>query len=223
MGIFQRISDILSANMNEMVEGWEDPEMMLKQAIQEMQQSIEESKRNVARTMANEKIVAKELLSNQQHAELWQSRAEQAVEAGDDALGKKALSRKQEHDKVVAALLDQHSAAQEASVTLRRQLEGMQAKLVDAKRQLGTLSARKKAADVRARVQLGNLNPQLNHDAFAKFDRLRDKVEMAEAEADALRELATSTSAADAFEAETSNADLEIEAELLELKKKLRK
>jgi phage shock protein A len=100
----------------------------------------------------------------------------------------------------------------------------MQAKLVDAKRQLGTLSARKKAADVRARVQLGNLNPQLNDDAFAKFDRLRDKVEMAEAEADALRELATSSSAAaDDFAPQTSNADLEIEAELLELKRKLRK
>jgi phage shock protein A len=225
MGIFQRISDILSANMNEMVESWEDPEMMLKQAIVEMEQSIDEAKRNVAKTMANEKVVAKELLGNQQHAEQWQARAEQAIEAGDDALAKKALTRKQEHDKVVAALLDQHSAAKEASVTLRRQLEAMQAKLVDAKRQLGTLSARKKAADVRARVQMGNLNPQLNHDAFAKFDRLRDKVEMAEAEADALRELASSTAAVDddVFEPKASNDDLEIEAELLELKKKLRK
>jgi phage shock protein A len=211
--------------MNEMVESWEDPEMMLKQAIAEMEQSIDEAKRNVAKTMANEKVVAKELLGNQQQAEQWQARAEQAIEAGDDALAKKALSRKQEHDKVVAALLDQHSAAKEASVTLRRQLDAMQAKLADAKRQLGTLSARKKAADVRARVQMGNLNPQLNQDAFAKFDRLRDKVEMAEAEADALRELAGSTATVDDddFEPKASHDDLEIEAELLELKKKLRK
>jgi phage shock protein A len=223
MGIFQRISDILSANMNEMVESWEDPEAMLKQAIGEMELSIDEAKRNVAKTMANEKIVAKELLNNQQHAEEWQGRAERAIESGDDVLAKKALVRKQEHDKVVAALLDQHTAAKEASVTLRRQLDAMQSKLVDAKRQLGTLSARKKAADVRARVQMGNLNPQLNQDAFAKFDRLRDKVEMAEAEADALRELATSTTADEVFELQTTNEDLEIEAELLELKKKLRK
>ena len=51
---------------------------------------------------------------------------------------------------MAAALLDQHSVSRDSSATLRRQLEAMQAKLAEAKRQLGTLTARKKAADVRA-------------------------------------------------------------------------
>ena len=184
MGMFKRISDIVSANFNEMVDHWEEPEKMLRQAIREMEITIEESNRSVAKAMASEKLVGKELAENQRQAKEWQTRAETAVAAGDDGLARKALARKQEHDKVAAALSDQHTASQEASVTLRRQLEAMQAKLTDAKRRLGTLAARKKAADVRARVQIGKLDPKLNDDAFAKFDRLREKVEMAEAEAE---------------------------------------
>jgi phage shock protein A len=162
-------------------------------------------------------------VENQKQAKEWQMRAETAVAAGDDNLARKALARKQEHDKVAAALLDQHAASQEASVTLRRQLEAMHAKLSDAKRRLGTLAARKKAADVQARVQMGKLDPTLKNDAFAKFDRLREKVEMAEAEADALRELAASQGAHEIDTEIEKSEDLEVDAELAELKKKLRK
>ncbi len=219
MNIFKRISDILSANFNEMVEQWEEPEKMLKQAVREMETTIEVSKRNVAKSMASEKLVGKELLDNQRQAKEWQSRAEVAVQAGDDDLARKALIRKQEHDKVTAALSDQYKVSQEASTTLRRQLEAMQAKLADAKRRLGSLAARKRAADVRARIQIGKLDPMLNNDAFAKFDRLREKVEMAEAEADALCELnATQSSQKGEAVVETTET-LGVDAELAELKK----
>ncbi|HEY1602191.1 MAG TPA: PspA/IM30 family protein [Pirellulales bacterium] len=222
MGLFKRVSDILSANLNDMVEKYEDPEKMLKQAVREMETSIETSRRDVAKALASDKIVAKELADNEHKASQWQQRAESAVEAGDEKLARQALGRKQEYEKLAAALRDQHSAAVESSATLRRQLEGMQAKLADAKRQLGTLSARKKAADVRAKLSLGTASPELNHDAFAKFDRMREKVEMAEAEADALRELA-SESVQEEISLEQESSNLEIDSELRELQKKFKK
>jgi phage shock protein A len=223
MGFFKRISDIVSANINDLVEGWEQPEKMLKQVVREMEATIEDSRKSVAKAMASEKLVAKELTENQRQATEWQARAEHAIEAGDDGLARKALVRKQEHEKLAAALLDQHTAALEASTTLRRQLDAMQAKLAEAKRRLGTLSARQKAAEVRSRVQLNNIDPKLNTDAFAKFDRLREKVERAEAEADALRELAADNDFRVDCETEINAADLELDAELIALKKKLQK
>jgi phage shock protein A len=224
MGLFKRMSDIISANLNDMAEQYEDPEKMLKQAVYEMESSIDEARRNVARSMASEKVVAKELAENQRHATQWQSRAEAAVGAGDDQLARKALSRKQEYEKIVAALADQHVAAVEASTTLRRQLDGMQAKLAEAKRRLGTLSARQKAANVRAKMALGTIDPQLNEDAFAKFDRMREKVEMAEAEAEALRELAGDNGHRRAAPVvEPDDVDLEVDAELRELKLRMKK
>ena len=223
MGIFKRINDIVSANLNDMVESWEEPEKMLKQAIREMEISIEDSKRSVAKAMASEKMLGKELLENHRQADEWQRRAEQAVESGNDDLARKAVARKQEHEKVAAALSDQHTASQEAVVALRRQLEAMQAKLADAKRRLSTLVVRKKAADMRARVQLGAADATLNTDAFAKFDRLREKVEMAEAEAEALRELSGATTSENGTPEIAVDEDLEVDAELIKLKKKFGK
>ena len=165
---------------------------MLRQAIREMEEAINTAKPEVAKVMASEKTIAKELASNDAQVTAWTHRAETAVEAGDDDLARKAITRKKEYEKIAAALRDQHEAAGEASQTLRRQLEAMQAKLKDAQRRLGTLTARQKAAQVRAKVaqSQAGLTPELDQDAFNKFDRLARKVEMAEAEAEAFAELA---------------------------------
>src|SRR5262249_3274464 len=103
MGLFQRISDIISANLNEMTEGFEDPELMLKQAIREMEQSIADATQETAKVLANEKLLARESSTNRKQAAEWHQKAEQAVAAGDDSLARKALARKQEHQKLVTA------------------------------------------------------------------------------------------------------------------------
>lgn len=224
MGLFQRISDIISANLNEMTEEFEDPELMLKQAIREMEQSIADATQETAKVLANEKLLARELSTNRKQAEEWHQKAEQAVSAGDDSLARKALTRKQEHQKLVTALDDQLEAARDAGKTLKHQLEGMQAKLAEAKRNLSTLSARKRAADFKKKVHTAATDLELNltpDDAFAKFDRLREKVERAEAEADALAELRGGSVAVDReIEELKSSADEEIDEELAALKKK---
>lgn len=191
MGLFNRISDIISANLNDMTEQFEDPEKMLKQAVREMEESIGDARDQTAKAMASEKLVARELAKNEQESTNWQNRAEQAVRGGDDELARKALQRKQEHDKLALALRDQLSAAEEASKELRHQYEGMQAKLSEAKRTLATLSARQRAANVRKKIrtQAADIEIGVDDAAFSKFDRLRDRVEQTEAEAEALAEL----------------------------------
>jgi phage shock protein A len=225
MSIFRRISDIISANLNDLVEDYEDPEKMLKQAIREMETAIATAKPDVAKAIANQKTTAKELASNQKECEKWGERAATAVEKGDDGLARKALSRKREYEKIVAALQDQHAASEEAAQMLRRQLEAMQVKLKDAQRRLGTLAARKRAADVRTKMaqSQAGISTDLDQDAFNKFDRLERRVEMAEAEAEAMSELTRGTQEPPISEEEfsiPSDEDLEIESELEALKKK---
>lgn len=221
MGVFKRISDIISANMNELVEGFEDPERMLKQAIREMEESIAEVTKQTAKAMANEKTLNRELERNRQQVEQWQGRAETAVEAGDDELARKALSRRKEYAKVMAALEDQLEAAREASSVLRRQLGAMKAKLAEAKRSQATLSARKRAADFRKRMetQASGLSSDVENDAFVKFDRMKEKVEQAEAEAEALAELRGADVESEPIDDED---DDDVAAELAELKKKMK-
>jgi phage shock protein A len=224
MGIFKRISDIVSANLNELAEGYEDPEVMLKQAVREMEESIADATQQTAKAMANEKTLTRELGRNREQADQWKERAERAVEAGDDELARKALSRKKEHEKLVAALEDQLETARDASQTLRRQLDGMKAKVAEAKRNLTTLSARKRAADFRKRMEstTAGISTEVDDNAFAKFERLKNRVEQAEAEAEALSELRGGAVASAADEDEVSS-DTDVADELAELKRKLKK
>lgn len=225
MGLFSRIGDIISANLNDLTDSFEDPEVMLRQAIREMETSINEVTEQTAKAMASQKTMQRELDRNRQQAEQWQGRAERAVAEGDDELARRALSRKREHEKLAAALEDQLAATRDSVGTLRRQLDAMKAKLAEAKRSYATLSARKRAADFRKKMsaELDRTPSSADSDAFSKFDRLREKVEQAEAEAEALAELRQGLGPAGTQEAEVDvdfDTDLDIDAELAELKRK---
>lgn len=215
MGLFKRLQDIITANLGDVVDGNENPEPLLQQAIKEMDAAIVEARRETARAMAAEKLAGKELADSERQARDWQQQAAQAVRAGDDDKARAALARKQEHDKVSAALRDQTAAAAEASRVLRHQLEAMQAKLAEAKRRLGTLSARQKAASARMK----SADAHFETEAFAKFDRISGKIAQVEAEAEAMRELETGNRPAPKEEWATEGTDSDVEAQLAELKK----
>ena len=191
-----------------------------------MEGATHRSRPDVAKAMPNEKTIAKELAGNSAQCDAWGQRALSAVEAGDDGLARKALARKKEYERIVAALGDQHLAAQEASQLLRRQLEAMEAKLADAQRRLSTLVARNRAAEIRSKMATADIAVRWDEDdASAKFDRLSKKVEMAEAEAEAMAELARGRKPLDVAEpapAEPSLAELEVDAELAALKRGLK-
>ena len=226
MGIFTRISDIISANMNELTEQFENPEKMLKQAIREMEDSIAKVTQQTAKAMAHEKTLSRELERNRAGSEQWQQRAAKAVEAGDDALARKALARKNEHEKLVAALEDQIAVAGDGSTMLRHQLAWMQAKLAEAKRNLSTLGIRKRSADLRKKMdaQAAGLVSSVDDTAFAKFDRLKAKVEQAEAEAEAVAELRAMRAGGHAEDVcEVSAEDLDVASQLADLKRKMSK
>jgi phage shock protein A len=224
MNIFQRISDILSANMNDWAEQFEEPELMLRQAVREMEEAIDDSTQQTAKSMANEKMMAKELARNRDQRDVWHSRAEKAVEAGDDGMARNALTRENEYQSLVQALGDQLEAARSSSRTLQRQLSAMKAKLSEAQRNLATLSTRKRAADFRKKLdrQALAVGAELDQSAFAKFDRLQAKVEQAEAEAEAMAELRGYHAGATAEDVEEiPGEEFDVSAELSDLKRKL--
>jgi phage shock protein A len=225
MGVFRRISDIISANLNDLTEGFEDPERMLKQAVREMEETIAEVTNQTAKAMANDTTLSRELERNRVQQCQWQDRAEKAVAEGNDDLARKAIARKNEHEKLVAALESQLETAQEASASLRCQLAGMKAKLAEGKRNLATLSARQRAAAFRKKMetQAAGMVSDVDDSAFAKFDRMKAKVEQAEAEAAAMAELRGLDAGGAAEDIESPEEELGVSAELAELKRKLRK
>ncbi len=79
MRLFRRIGDIIAANLNELVDRFEDPEVMLKQAIREMETMIEDATAAAARAIASERLLARDLSDHEEKARRWHARAEEAV------------------------------------------------------------------------------------------------------------------------------------------------
>ena len=218
------MSDILTANVNDLLDKAENPEKLIKQVVREMEEAVQAAKRNVAQVMAGQKKLEKEVQTNKRLVDEWQKKAQQAVELDRDDLARKALARKKEHQNLVITLEQQYAAGEGTTANLRQTLKGLEAKLADAKRKKLMLVARKKTAEAQIAAQdsLARGADSSKAEAFAKFERFEEKVEDLEAEADALKAVNEAEAAVEAeFEEMDEEADIEIE--LGRLKKQTKK
>ena len=94
MGIFTRFRDIISSNINAMLDKAEDPEKLIKLMIREMEDTLIEIKASCAGVMANRKKVERQLNEIRSRERDWKEKAEIAVNKGRDDLAREALVEK---------------------------------------------------------------------------------------------------------------------------------
>lgn len=177
MGIFSRVSDIITANLNSLLDRAEDPEAMLAQVIREMEDSLARARRYAAVAIAAERRLRRERDDNRVRAAQWRGRAGEALAAGREELARRALARKQEHDALARSLEDQHAEAVPTSQSARNALQALEARLAEARRKQRTLLARHRAAQVRVEVHrhLGAGRADFGA-SQARFDHLEDRL-----------------------------------------------
>ena len=218
--IFKRLNDIITANINDLIDRVEDPERMIKQIIREMEENINRAKDGVIDAIASEKQLQKDLEYQRRQSAEWQKRAEEALCVDKDELARTALMRKKEHDNIIKALEPSWESARATSERLKTQLHALEAKLEEARRKRSTLVARQRAAEARQHMDTTVSHFQAGIDAQANFARMEDKVAAMEARVEAMDELQADTSRLEkdflAMEVEQ-----EVENELALLKKKI--
>lgn len=213
MGIFNRITDIFKANVNDALDKAEDPEKMIKQMVIEMEESVNKATLAVAQAIANEKSLERKVEKAKQDSIDWEQKAMKALQSGREDLAKAALEKKSISDKNANDLIPIHQQAKETSNKLRSQLNSLKSKLEEARSRQSTLIARSQAA--KAQKQISQSISGVGSDAFGKFDKFEGKIEKLEAEASAFEELADSNkSLDDEFKAleTSSNADTDLMA-----------
>ena len=104
MRLIKRVNAILTAQLNDIVDTFEKPERMLKQAIREMEAALESAIESTAKAIAAEKRLRRERSDAQAQAETWHGRAVQLVQKGDDVAARHALARKAEKQKSAETL-----------------------------------------------------------------------------------------------------------------------
>jgi phage shock protein A len=189
MGIFSRLGTLIKSNINDLITKAEDPEKMLSQVLLEMQQQLVDAKKAVAIAIADEKKLQKQYTQETDKAKEWERKAMVAVRAGDDTLARQALGRKQEHENISTQFQQQWISQKQAVEKLKDALRLLNNKIEEAKRKKNILIARKKRAE--AQQQIANTMQGLGDtSAFDTFDRMAERIQLMEAEAEAGAELA---------------------------------
>jgi phage shock protein A len=207
--IFKRINDVISANINDLIDRVEDPERMIKQIIREMEENISKAKEGVVDSIASEKQLQKELESNQKQSAEWLAKAETALLNNNEELARSALARKKEHDNITKVLEPSWESARNTSEKLKAQLKALEAKLEEARRKRSSLVARQHAAEARQQMDKTLSNFEAGIKAQSKFQRMEDRVTEMEARTEAIEELRD-----DRTQLEKDFLDMEIHAEI---------
>lgn len=219
MGILDRMSQVLRANINDLLNRAEDPEKMLNQIMRDMEDAIQQGQSQVAEQIAQEKMIQHDLADAKQQADDWGKKAELAVTKGRDDLAKEALRRQNDYahqaDVYTSQLAAQHSAVEK----LKADLDALKAKYEDARRNKDMLIARAKRTD--AQKQMTQAAAKISTaDYSSELSRMQRRIEEGEARVEADKEL-SKTSVDDEFAKLGANDQLD--AQLAELKKKLGK
>jgi phage shock protein A len=192
MGLFDRVSRLIRANVNDLVSKAEDPEKILEQAISDMQNDLVQMRQAVARAIASQRRLQEQYNQMQVAANQWQQRAQLALQKGDDNLAREALSRKKaqlESAAPIKAQLDQQTGMIDQ---LKRDLVALESKIAEAKTKKDMLKVRMKAAQANEQIQ-SSMSTMNTSGAMAAFDRMEEKVLEVEARSQAAAEIGGAT------------------------------
>lgn len=213
-GIMDRLTRLVRANVNDLIDQAEDPEKMIDQIIREMQESIVTARSQVAAMIAQEKELELEVAETTKLASEWNKKAERAVGAGKDDLAREALRRKRDNEENSAIYQQQLDIQKQAVSKLKDQLRQLEAKYQTTLGARDSLVARQRRAQATKQVAdaIVVVTPL---DPSSELDRMERKIRSTEAEAAAIGEMHDTS-----FDAQFAELDydLEIEKELEALK-----
>jgi len=214
MGILDRMSRLIRANVNDMIDRAEDPEKMLNELLREMDSSIREARMQVANMIAQEKEVEADLLESRRDAEEWGRRAELAVQNSKDDLAREALRRKRDAEEITGVYGHQLATQQETVNTLKQQLTVLEAKYREAESKRTVLIARHRASRAQ-RTITETLSTLPGLDSHSELDRMERRIRTEESKTKALGEMQSENLE---YQFAELDHDHEIESELAALK-----
>lgn len=183
MGIFTRFRDIVSSNINSMLDRAEDPDKMIKLMIREMEDTLIEIKSSCAGVIASRKKVERKLDEIIERKELWAQRAELAVSKGRDDLARDALLEKRRFEELCDSLEREASGHTDLIQQYQDDITELEAKLSSAKEKKRVLAQRHRKAQNKKRAQ-EDIRRMDSSDTMSRFEHLESRIERMEAEAD---------------------------------------
>jgi phage shock protein A len=219
MALLERVTTLVRANLNDLVDKAEDPEKMIKQIILDMENQLLQVKTQVAISIADQHVLEKKQKENEESEQQWQRRSEMAVDKGDDALARAAIERSMSY-RTTATSFHQQVEDQKSQVdTLRQALIKLQQKLDEAKAKSDILIAQHRRS--RALGKANDAGRAIGDGSkAAAFDRMENKVQHTESTTQAASEISELLSDDVNGKFAAMEKESEIDRQLAELKAK---
>jgi len=219
MSVFSRLSDIINANINSMLEKAEDPEKIIRLMIQEMEDTLVEIRSSAAKCIAEKKDRKRQIRFLQEDFEDWARKAELAVSKDREDLARAALHEKAEISRRINVFKDDLKTVEDQLQKFDQDITLLQNKLTDAKNRQRSIVLRQQTADSQLRTRKHVYNDQLD-DLMYRFETAEQRIERVESESEAMS-MGRTTSLSDQID-ELQNDD-DIREELDALKARMNK
>jgi phage shock protein A len=214
MSLLDRVSTLLRANLNDLVEKAEDPERMLKQVVLDMENQLMQVKTQVAIAIADQHLLEKKKTEHEQQTAEWHRKAELAVQKNQDDLARAALERALSQEQLAMGFNSQAEDQKHEADNLRQALRKLEQKLAETRAHCEMLIAEHRRAKVVGRA--AKAQHVVGNDQENTIGRMKSKVHVTAAENAAATEVLTPESLEDKFRA-LENED-KVELMLKELK-----
>lgn len=218
MGMFSRMSDIVQANINAILDKAEDPEKVIRLIVQEMEETMVELRSVAARNLADKKELTRKSEHLQAKAEDWQQKAELAMEKGREDLARAALVEKHQLQQQAEGLDKELTVIEEALTNLQQDTARLQEKLQEAKAKQKSLMLRQQSASVRLKAKAKQQEHNIEQ-VIGRFEQYENRIDHLEAQVEAYDMVHGQQSLSAQF-AELENNE-KIDHELAALKKKV--
>ncbi|GLV59444.1 hypothetical protein KDH_62710 [Dictyobacter sp. S3.2.2.5] len=152
MNLLERVLTLLGANLDAVAEKSDDPEKSLRQLQIDMRNQLVQVKTEVAKAIAEGHVLQKRIQARKTEVDSWMKKAEQAVQHGNDALARQALTQYNEQNKLVQRYQQQKKEQEQFVATLRGVLSKLDEKITEADTTIELLATRKRNALIQQRV-----------------------------------------------------------------------
>jgi len=217
MGILDRLSRLIRANISDLIKRAEDPEKIIEQALEDMRATLRDARMEVAEAMAELKKLERDQQNYTEQVRAWELKAADALKGEREDLAREALKRKQQAQALSDGFAQQAAQQQNMVNQLTTQLKALEGKIQESEAKKALLIARKKGVEAAETVRKFESKVD-THSAVEAFQDMERRIEAMEDKHMALSEMDKSNIEK---ELEGLGSSKEVEDDLARLKRDL--
>lgn len=218
MGILTRFKDIMSANINALLDKAEDPEKMIDQCLRNLTSDLAKVKQETASVMAQEAAAKRELDECQEKINKMQSYAIKAIEAGNEDDARRFLAEKATLSTKLTTLQSTYTVAADNAKKMREMHDKLTNDIKEIEMRKDAIKSKLAVAKAQERVNNMTSNVAQSNRSIASFERYEQMANKKLDEAQAMAELNSSEpeeSLRDLTSKYANGADVDAELEAL--------